>query len=64
MPEILEYRHCYICGIPLNYWDFFMSAWKSGKFNKIGRDMVFEIWGNPIFILRCCNCHNLGVEII
>ena len=52
----LKVRECYMCYRKI-YWTTFMI----GSHNKVQREhftyeILKEIWGNPIFILQCCEC--------
>ena len=59
-------RNCYKCGKVMHLTDFiapllhqqFFLLKKVKAFKKLGIELLAEIWGNPIFVINCCKCHN------
>jgi len=49
-------RRCYKCGRALFYRGFYKKASFWNIPNGFEREIIEEMWENPIFVLECCWC--------
>ena len=49
-------RRCCSCGRKIYYRGFYKKACFWNVPNGLEREMIEEIWENPIFVLECCYC--------
>ncbi len=58
MVKLFEKRKCCRCNMFLRFRAFVISTHREGILIKLGKEMLYEIWKNPIFVLECCVCFN------
>ena len=51
-----EIRQCYTCGKIMHYRNFILGAHNKVQREHFTYEMVPEIWDNPIFVIKCCDC--------
>ena len=53
---MIEYRRCFTCGEILHYRNFILGSHNKVQREHFTSEMIKEIWDNPIFVLKCCDC--------
>ena len=59
MIAIDEKRQCYSCGRPLDYHQLYLTYHMQNLKKIFNDDMLYDIWTNPIFVIKCCICHRV-----